>query len=135
MAQEAFIRLYESLPRYESKAPARALLATIIRNACLTSLKREKKVVVSEEAQQIAEETLVARDGQPDTAPEAPEAERVMRVLGTLSNAQGEAIRLRYFSDLTYDEIGAAMGITRNHVGVLLHQALARIRQRLGHDP
>jgi RNA polymerase sigma-70 factor (ECF subfamily) len=110
-------------------------LATIIRNACLTSLKREKKVVVSEEAQQIAEETLVAPDDPPGGGSEAPEAERVLKILDTLSNAQSEAIRLRYFSDLTYDEIGAAMGITRNHVGVLLHQALARIRVRMGRGP
>ncbi|MGB7215051.1 MAG: sigma-70 family RNA polymerase sigma factor, partial [Gammaproteobacteria bacterium] len=44
---------------------------------------------------------------------------------------------LAYYQEAGYDEIAAALGITRNHVGVLILRAKQALRRRLaetGHD-
>ena len=40
-------------------------------------------------------------------------------------------LSLAYFGDQDYDEIAASLGITRNHVGVLLCRAKQMLRQEL----
>jgi DNA-directed RNA polymerase specialized sigma24 family protein len=40
-------------------------------------------------------------------------------------------LALAYYGDQDYDEIAAALGITRNHVGVLLCRAKQMLRQSL----
>ena len=45
-------------------------------------------------------------------------------------------LALAYYADADYDEIATALGITRNHVGVLLCRAKQLLRQSLsGDDP
>jgi RNA polymerase sigma-70 factor (ECF subfamily) len=51
--------------------------------------------------------------------------------LKQLSDKQQEAVRLKFQSGLSYREIAEVMDITVNHVGVLLHNALKAIRDRI----
>lgn len=48
-----------------------------------------------------------------------------------LNDRQQEAIRLKFQSGLSYKEIAEVMDITVNHVGVLLHNAIKTIREKL----
>jgi RNA polymerase sigma factor (sigma-70 family) len=49
--------------------------------------------------------------------------------VGTLPPLERAAVVLRYRDGLSYQDIAAKLNKTATHVGVLLHQALGRLRQ------
>ncbi|WP_138989471.1 RNA polymerase sigma factor [Larkinella sp. C7] len=57
--------------------------------------------------------------------------EHIQSALTTLSPRQQEILYLRYFTDLSYDDICAVMGITYNTARTQLYQALTALRKRL----
>src|SRR5262245_47893846 len=55
----------------------------------------------------------------------------VLRALAALPASQQEVLRLKFEAELSYQEISAIVGLTVNHVGVLIHNGLKSIRTRL----
>jgi RNA polymerase sigma-70 factor (ECF subfamily) len=55
-------------------------------------------------------------------------SERLRDALALLLDGQGEVFALRYFDDLSYEEIGATLGITPNAVGLALSKARLRLQ-------
>ena len=45
---------------------------------------------------------------------------------------QRDALRLRFAGGLSYKQIASAMDKSVSHVGVLIHEGLATLRQQLG---
>lgn len=88
-----------------------------------------------EQLEIIGRRPVAAGDARDDSAP--PDAARephtpvVIALLGTLNETQQEALRLKFQGGLSYKEIAAVMDITSNHVGVLIHNAIKALRERL----
>ena len=59
------------------------------------------------------------------------EVARVHEMLAHLGEREQEAVRLKFEHGLTYREIAGVLGITPNHVGVILHTALNTVRRQL----
>ena len=75
---------------------------------------------------------LEASAHAPSTALELAElGVTVRQVLGGLSRQHLDVVRLRFQGGLSYQEIAEAKGLTKSHVGVLLHEALKCVRGRL----
>ena len=63
-------------------------------------------------------------------------AERLRNALAEIPASQLAAFVLTQIEDMPHDEAAVAMGVTVNHVGVLLHRARAALRERLeSHKP
>jgi RNA polymerase sigma-70 factor (ECF subfamily) len=63
-------------------------------------------------------------------------AEHLRRALADIDPRQAEVFCLSCLEGLSYDEIAAQLGITVNHVGVLLNRAKKVLRERLAaHRP
>jgi RNA polymerase sigma-70 factor (ECF subfamily) len=58
----------------------------------------------------------------------------VIALLDGLTDKEREVIALRYGGDFKYREIAAALDITTDHVGVLLHRALNKLRDALNEE-
>jgi RNA polymerase sigma-70 factor (ECF subfamily) len=58
------------------------------------------------------------------------DAQEVLALVLTLPRSQQEVVRLKFQDGLSYREISAVTGLTVNHVGVLVHNALAAMRAR-----
>ena len=54
------------------------------------------------------------------------------RALETLGSRARMALVLRYYSDMSYDEIAEELGVRRAFVGVVLLRARHELRQTLG---
>ena len=54
-----------------------------------------------------------------------------MAELDGLPSRYRAPLALRYFAELSYDEIADILGVTRGQVGTLLFRAKARLRTRL----
>lgn len=52
--------------------------------------------------------------------------------LAALPPQQGRAFVMREWMDHDTDEVARELGVTRNHLGVMLHRARARLRESIG---
>jgi RNA polymerase sigma-70 factor (ECF subfamily) len=57
--------------------------------------------------------------------------EEVRKALDKLGNRARMALVMRYYSDMSYDEIADALGVRRTFVGVVLLRARHELRQAL----
>lgn len=131
-AQEAFVRAYRAFERHDSAQPFIAWIMRIARNHCLDLLRRrshEAKLFGDE-----AVETAAAESPGADGLGAALSAERATAVnaaVAKLPERYRVPLSLAYYGDADYDDIATTLGITRNHVGVLLCRAKQLLRQSL----
>lgn len=78
-----------------------------------------------------------ARAVDPLLAAQASElAEHLRKALADLDDRQAQAFCLACLEGLSYQEVAEQVGVTVNHVGVLLNRARAKLRERLqSHRP
>jgi RNA polymerase sigma-70 factor (ECF subfamily) len=90
-------------------------------------------------AARAAREERMQRESRSATAPATPlealeQAEfraRFRRRLAVLSEVERDLIALKFTDGLTNGQIALALGVTANHLGVMLHRALARLRSAM----
>jgi RNA polymerase sigma factor (sigma-70 family) len=61
----------------------------------------------------------------------AEDCEHLQEALGCLSDRQSQAIRLRFFDGLTFEEVGAAMGISKQGAVHVVKSALETLKARM----
>ena len=120
-SQEAFMKAYRALAKYDAQRPFISWLLAITYNQCMDQLRRRRITWVGLEA------LLDRSDPQsrtPEVALEARnEAEGVQKVLSTLSVKDRAVVVLRYWYDYSYDEIGETLSLTNGAVKSRLHRA------------
>lgn len=122
--QDAFIRAYRHLPKYEARNRFEAWLFQILVNACRTRLARQQQMT----------RRFTSYDDDPDGEWMADdgEAERqleLMQALTLLSEEDREALLLKYLDDRTYESMAE---ITGDGVSAL-KMRVKRARDRLRH--
>ena len=134
-AQESFVRAYRALSTFDPAQPFIAWIMRIARNHCLDLLRRRSRETAlfgDEDVEAAAAETPGA-DGL-GVALTAERAAAVNAAVGKLPEKYRVPLALAYYGDQDYDEIASALGITRNHVGVLLCRAKQMLRQSLAEE-
>ena len=102
-------------------------LATLRSIDCLRARYRHSTETLSPEKLQDIQVT-----GQPADGMDEQELANRLRVeLGLLPKEQAEAFSFRVIQEMSAEVVAEQMGITKNHVGVLVHRARTTIRKRL----
>ena len=120
-SQEAFMKAYKGLKKYDPKRPFMSWMLAIAYNQCIDQLRRRRITWVGLEA-------LFDRSDQQSPSAEATvdasgEAERVQEALSALSTKDRAAVVLRYWYDYSYDEIAETLSLTNSAVKSRLHRA------------
>ena len=103
------------------------LLSTITRNAARNLRRRHHRAKPHVD---IDEQGLVASAPTPVEALEnATTAAQLVGCMASLGDVHRHVITLRVLEELSGDEAAAALGLTPNHVGVLLHRARKQLEQ------
>lgn len=126
VTSETFTRALRSLHKYEPRAPFAAWLVRIARNVIIDDARRSTR--------REARERLAASPGSVDPEREAlarGEAREIRAALERLSALQRDVLVLRFFGDLSTDEICAALGKGASTVRGIQHRALAALRREL----
>lgn len=122
--QNAFIRAYEHLDSFD---PNRRFFSWIYRIAVNESLNLRR----ARRPQQEIGTTLEVGGGQAEAVEARETADRVEGALAKLSAEYREVIVLRYFADLSYEEISEAVGVPEKTVKSRLFSARQRLAAEL----
>jgi RNA polymerase sigma-70 factor (ECF subfamily) len=102
----------------ERPEEAARLLSTITRNAARNARRRHHRARPHDELGELAS------DDRPDTALDRAETTaQLATCMAKLGDAHRLVITLRVLEELSGEEAAATLGLTANHVGVLLHRA------------
>lgn len=134
VAQEAFVRAYEAIGRYDVSRPFAPWLYRIVVNLCLDLMRRRKcrpqQAAFSEET-----EPLDTRAGDMESPEDAlireeTEAE-LFAAIQELPEAYRVALVLRYLDDLPYTQIAQVLNTSVANVQMRISRARQRLRERL----
>jgi RNA polymerase sigma-70 factor (ECF subfamily) len=56
---------------------------------------------------------------------------KLLSMIDELPGRQREVMRLKFQADLSYKEIGEALGITTGNVGFIVHSAFKKLREAM----
>jgi RNA polymerase sigma-70 factor (ECF subfamily) len=125
LTQDAFVRAWQALPQWQPEAQFRTWLFRIASNAALDALRRRRVV----EFEPLNDAFEAAAD-EPDPEKRLELKRRVAALeasLAKLSAEHREILLLREVENMTYEEIGAVLGLSEGTV----KSGLARARAAL----
>jgi RNA polymerase sigma-70 factor (ECF subfamily) len=131
---EIFMKLRDKLVQYDQSRSFAAWLYRVAANHCWDMLRR-RKARHDKDTQDIDDLPLEAPEpNQLEKLIEERTSEEVRKALDKLGARARMALVMRYYSDMSYDEIADALGVRRPFVGVVLLRARHELRQALGEN-
>lgn len=129
-AQEAFVRAYRAIHRFRLEEPFYPWLYRIVKNVCLSKLKKKRLAVWS-----IDHEDAPTLEGPEfDVAAKMKRDElrnSIHQAMDTLSEPHREIIHLSHFEELPYKEIAACLDIPVGTVMSRLWAARKKLKTAL----
>jgi len=123
--QDAFVALHRRWRRIGEPATALAYLRTSVVNGA-RSVARHRAVEFKHRSP-----APPAPAGPEEHALRAVQDARVLAALRTLPQRQQEVLVLRYYADLSEEQIATTLGISRGAVKSYAHRAMSTLRDRL----
>jgi RNA polymerase sigma-70 factor (ECF subfamily) len=131
---EIFMKLRDKLSQFDNTRSFSAWLYKVAANHCWDMLRR-RKGRQNKETEDVDNVPLEHPDpNQLERLIEERSNEEVRKALGKLGVRARMALVMRYYSDMSYDEIADALGVRRAFVGVVLLRARHELRQALGEN-
>jgi len=129
---EVFARLPKSIKSYEASLPFPRWLLSVTSHYCVDRLRRrqlEQKLFEVEPVETLA---LPVRQASPlEQVISDQGRDKVRSAIAALPELYRVPLTLRYYSDLSYDEIGAHLSLSRPNVATLIFRAKQQLRQAL----
>jgi RNA polymerase sigma-70 factor, ECF subfamily len=130
-AQEVFIRAYTKLHMYDPKHKFSTWILSITSNYCIDLIRKRRALLLS------IDEPLPAHPALQSDRIEGPEAqavigereEMVQALLQTLPEDYREAVVLRYWYEMSYDEIAQVMDTTVSAIKSRLFRARRQLAE------
>ena len=128
---EVFMKVRAKLNQYDSKRPFTSWLYAVAANHCWDSLRR-RRVRQDLETEDSSELPLEQPDAdQLSRLIEQHTSQQVRAALDDLPPRARMVLVLRYYAEMSYDDIAEATGLRRSFVGVVLLRARHQLREAL----
>jgi RNA polymerase sigma-70 factor (ECF subfamily) len=133
---EVFLKLQRSIESYDGSIPFPKWLLRVAGNQCIDALRRRKRgrqVIV-----EVEEGITVIEATSPEPSPlsavlSTEERERVRDAIARLPENYRVPLVLRYYGELSYDEIAQQLDLQKNYVAALIFRAKQDLRRKLSH--
>jgi RNA polymerase sigma-70 factor, ECF subfamily len=133
---EVFLKLQGSIESYDGSIPFPRWLLRVAGNQCIDALRRQRRgrqVIV-----EVEDEATVVEAPSPEPSPLAAvvsteERAQVRNAIARLPEYYRLPLVLRYYSELSYDEIAHQLNLQRNYVAALIFRAKQDLRRKLAH--
>ena len=128
---DIFIKVRQKLSQYDATRPFMAWLYAVAANHCWDILRR-RKLRQDLETGEVENMPLEHPDpGQLEQLIEKRSSQEVRRALDQLRARSKMALVLRYYADMSYEDIADTLGVRRTFVGVVLLRARHELREIL----
>jgi RNA polymerase sigma-70 factor, ECF subfamily len=132
---DVFLKLQRSIATYDGSTPFPSWLLRVASNQCIDALRRRQR------GRQVIVEVEDDRISQAPSSELSPlgavlrteERVQVRDAIARLPVKYRVPLVLRYYSDLSYDEIAQQLSLPRNHVATLIFRAKQELRRKLAH--
>jgi len=135
IAQQVFLRVWNSAANYTSSAKFTTWLFKITRNLVFNELRRRKRHPTAPLEQEAANHHFQAEDSQalsPDSSLlEAELQDAIQTAIASLPETQRMALVLRRYEELSYEEIGTILELSIPAVKSTLFRARTELRSKL----
>ena len=131
---EVFLKLQRSIESYDGSIPFPRWLLRAAGNQCIDVLRRRKRgrqVIVEVGDGATVIEATSSEPSPLGTVIRMEERAQLQSAIALLPENYRLPLVLRYYSELSYDEIGRQLGLQRNHVAVLIFRAKQELRRKL----
>lgn len=128
---EIFVKVKQKLGTYDSSRPFTAWLYKVASNHCWDTLRRRR---IRQDLETGDLETLPLEHPDPNQLEQLQidhTSKEVRAALSKLPDRARMALVLRYYAEMSYDEIADTLGVRRPFVGVLLLRARHQLRDVL----
>ena len=124
-ASEALARAYLRWPKIRDLGHRDAWVLRVATNEAIGAVRKQAR-----------RERILRRQPPPSLSSEERDGTRSLLVgqIRSLPTRQREVVTLRFFADLTTEEVASTLGISAGSVKSHLHRALQTLRKRLGPD-
>ncbi len=129
---DVFMKVKQKLGTYDSSRPFQAWLYKVASNHCWDMLRRRR---IRQDLETGDLETLPLEHPDPSALEKMQfdhDSKQVRAGLAKMPDRARMVLVLRYYSDMSYDEIADTLGVRRAFVGVLLLRARHQLREILG---
>ena len=127
VAQDTFIKIYNSLSKFKGDSKFSTWIYKIAYNTCLDRLKKNKKEENNISIDEFSAHLIKTMDNALSALEEKERKQTIQNCLNLLPSDDSFLLTLFYFEDQNLEEISKVMSITANHVKVKLF----RSRQKL----
>jgi RNA polymerase sigma-70 factor (ECF subfamily) len=131
VAQEAFVRAYKALPRFQRKAKFSSWLYQIALNLCKDHLKARSRHAKSADEEHLANVDADPRDEAPRQIVEAELSDKMRQAIQALPLLYRESFVLRHLQGLDYADVAAITEVPADTVRVRAYRAREMLRQSL----
>jgi RNA polymerase sigma-70 factor, ECF subfamily len=129
LAQQVFIRIWKSAPRYRPTAKFTTWLFRITRNLVFNEIRRKRHFADQSE---VIPEAVERAEREPDRVLLEGELQHaIQEAINQLPESQRMAIILRRYEEMSYEDIAKVMGTGVPAVKSILFRARAELRERL----
>jgi RNA polymerase sigma-70 factor (ECF subfamily) len=127
-AQEVFVRAWNQLHTFQPERRFSTWLLSIASHYCIDLLRRRKP---SAPLDDVALYVPSDAAGPDELALQGEQREIVQRLLATLPEKYRSVTVLRYYNDLSYDEIARMTGLSESAVKTQLHRARRMLAEQM----
>ena len=133
---EVFLKLQRSIKSYNGSIPFPRWLLRVAGNQCIDVLRRRRlgqQLIVEVENGAAVIEATSPEPSPLGTLISMEEKAQLQAAIARLPENYRLPLVLRYYSDLSYDEIGQQLSLPKNHVAALIFRAKQELRRKLPH--
>lgn len=131
LAQNTFLKAWQSLGAFDlGKGTIQAFLFTIARNLVIDWSRKKKEAIWEDEVM----ERIESKEDIEEDLVKKEESVRVHQALEVLDEFDKQVVILRYFEELSFEEISKILQKEAGAIRVRLHRALKKLKERLEKD-
>ncbi len=139
VAQETFIKAIKSLPKFRGNSSLQTWLYRITVNISISALRkrkiRNKFNIIGKNDSDLPEQDIPDYNSRPDTIIEGKQASEMFNnALEQLPEKQRETFALRYFEDLSYEEISKVLGTSVGGLKANFYHAVKKLSKFMNEE-
>ncbi|QQE74034.1 sigma-70 family RNA polymerase sigma factor [Brevibacillus composti] len=130
---EIWLKVAQHLHKYDADLPFHSWLYRIASNACIDFLRKKREIVLeAEQLHQQVHKSPSERVKSPELfLLEKESCSELTALLDRLNETDRLILTLRFVQDMSYEEIGSIVGMSKNTIGTRLFRARKQLKELL----